>query len=121
MALKHFRFEHKDKPLLPTNDFYKRQLIFILYALALLSFSLGIGMIGYKSFTGMAWIDAFYNASMILTGMGPIAPMPTTAAKIFAGSYALFSGVIFMSTVAVMFSPLVHRFLHLMHIDEADK
>jgi hypothetical protein len=118
MALKHFLFEHKDKPILPKSEFYKRQVIFILYALALLSFSLGIGMIGYKVFTGMKWIDAFYNASMILTGMGPIDPMPTNAAKVFAGSYALFSGVIFLSTVAVMFSPIVHRFLHLMHVDD---
>jgi|SRR6187402_1468651 len=118
MASKHFPFEHKDLPLLPKSAFIKRQFIFILYALALLLISLGIGMVGYKSVTGMAWIDAFYNASMILTGMGPIDAMPTHTAKIFAGCYALFSGVIFLSTVAVMFSPLVHRFLHLMHIDE---
>ena len=118
MATPRFRFEHKNKPLLPVSDFFKRQLTFILYAIGLLSFSLGIGMIGYRSFTGMEWIDAFYNASMILTGMGPIDKMPTHAAKIFAGTYALFSGVIFLSTVAVMFTPLIHRFLHLMHIDQ---
>jgi hypothetical protein len=118
MATKHFRFEHKDRPLLSRKEFIKRQALFVLYAMALLTVSLGIGMIGYRSFTGMAWIDAFYNASMILTGMGPIDQMPTPAAKIFAGGYALFSGVIFLSTVAVMFSPLIHRFLHLMHIDE---
>jgi hypothetical protein len=121
MAKKHFLFEHKDLPLLPPAAFIKRQLTFFLYAAGLLSFSLGIGMIGYKAFTGMAWIDAFYNASMILTGMGPIDAMPTTGAKLFAGCYALFSGVIFLSTVAVMFSPLVHRFLHLMHIEEDSK
>ena len=118
MSIKHFNFEHKNKPLLSVSDFYRRQLIFICYALGLLTFSLGIGMLGYRALTGMAWIDAFYNASMILTGMGPIADMPTTGAKLFAGSYALFSGIIFLSTVAVMFSPLIHRFLHIMHIDE---
>ena len=118
MATKKFFFEHKDHPLLPKTAFIRRQLLFIFYALVLLAFSLGIGMIGYRTVTGMAWIDAFYNASMILTGMGPIDAMPTHTAKIFAGCYALFSGVIFLSTVAVMFTPLIHRFLHLMHIDE---
>ncbi|HEY3387609.1 MAG TPA: hypothetical protein VGK46_13930 [Saprospiraceae bacterium] len=121
MAAKHFPFEHKDLPLLSKTAFIRRQLIFIFYAILMLAFSLGIGMVGYKSTTGMAWIDAFYNASMILTGMGPIDVMPTHTAKIFAGCYALFSGVIFLSTVAVMFTPLVHRFLHLMHIDDDDK
>ena len=121
MATKHYLFEHKDHPILPKSAFIRRQLTFFLYAACLLTFSLGIGMIGYKAFTGMKWIDAFYNASMILTGMGPIDTMSTTGAKLFAGSYALFSGVIFLSTVAVMFSPLVHRFLHLMHIEEDNK
>ena len=121
MAPKHFPFEHKDLPLLSKTAFIRRQLLFIFDALVLLTFSLGIGMIGYRAVTGMDWIDAFYNASMILTGMGPIDAMPTHGAKIFAGCYALFSGVIFLSTVAVMFSPLIHRFLHLMHIDEDDK
>ncbi len=69
----------------------------------------------------MSWIDAFINASMILTGMGPIDVMRTSSAKFFAGCYALFSGVIFLSTEAVMFAPLVHRMLHLMHIDDLDE
>ena len=120
MATRRFRFEHKDRPLLSQKEFIKRQALFFFYAMILLTFSLGLGMIGYRHYTGMAWIDAFYNASMILTGMGPIDQMPTPAAKIFAGGYALFSGVIFLSTVAVMFSPLIHRFLHLMHIDDND-
>jgi hypothetical protein len=67
----------------------------------------------------MSWIDAFYNAIMILTGMGPVDDMPTSGAKIFAGLYAMFSGVIFLSTVGIMFAPLVHRLLHLMHIEES--
>lgn len=116
-----FNFEHRSKPLITKQAYFKRQLRFLLYALILLGFSLGIGMIGYKCSTGMPWMDAFLNASMILTGMGPIDVMQTPGAKLFAGSYALFSGVIFLSTVAVMFAPLVHRLLHLMHIDEADE
>ncbi|MDZ4747183.1 MAG: hypothetical protein SH808_01745 [Saprospiraceae bacterium] len=116
-----FDFEPTSKPLIPKAAYFKRQLKFLLYAMVLLTFSLGIGMIGYKLSTGMPWMDAFLNASMILTGMGPIDVMKTSGAKFFAGSYALFSGVIFLSTVAVMFAPLVHRLLHLMHIDEADE
>ena len=121
MATKHFNFEHKSKPLLSKAQFFQRQVRFIVYALVLLTVSLGIGMAGYKFFTGMSWIDAFINASMILTGMGPIDAMRTSSAKFFAGCYALFSGVIFLSTVAVMFAPLVHRMLHLMHMDDLDE
>ena len=118
MASRHFSFEHKNKPLLSREAFLRRQFVFVLFALLLLSLSLGLGMIGYRLATGMSWIDAFYNASMILTGMGPVDAMHSTGAKIFAGTYALFSGIIFLSTVAVMLSPIVHRFLHIMHLDE---
>ena len=75
-------------------------------------------MAGYRYYTGMDWTSAFYNASMILTGMGPADDMQTQGAKVFAGCYSLFSGVIFLSTVAVMFAPVVHRFLHRMHLEE---
>lgn len=119
MATKKFLFEHKNLPVLPKAQFYKRQLRFLGYSFLLLTISLGIGMWGYRFFTGMDWIDAFLNASMILTGMGPVDDMTTTGAKFFAGCYALFSGVVFLSTVAVMFAPLVHRLLHLMHMDES--
>lgn len=75
-------------------------------------------MIGYHHYARLEWIDAFYNASMILTGMGPANDMPDDQAKIFSGCYALFSGIAFLSTVAVFFAPIAHRFLHLIHIDE---
>lgn len=121
MATKNYGFEHKSKPLLPKTEFYKRQFRFLGYSFLLLAFSLGIGMVGYHLATGMAWIDAFYNASMILTGMGPIDPMPTSGAKFFAGCYALFSGVVFLSTVAVLFAPVIHRLLHIMHIQDENE
>lgn len=120
MAKVKFPFEHKSKPVIPIEQFYRRQMRFLGYAAVLLSGSLGIGMLGYRLSTGMSWIDAFLNASMILTGMGPVAQMDTFWGKLFAGGYALFSGVIFLSTVAVMFTPIVHRLLHLMHIDDLD-
>jgi hypothetical protein len=121
MAKSKFTFEHRSRPVIPVEQFFRRQLRFLGYATILLLVSLGIGMAGYRYHTGMDWIDAFLNASMILTGMGPINVMQTSGAKFFAGCYAIFSGVVFLTTVAVMFAPLVHRLLHLMHIDDTDE
>ena len=82
--------------------------------------SLAIGMIGYRRLMGMSWIDAFVNASMILSGMGPLADPQTSGAKLFAGLYALFSGLAVLAIAGVVFAPVVHRFLHYLHADEDD-
>ena len=111
-------FERGSQPLLSRSAFLKRQLNFFGYSMLILCGSLGIGMLGYHYFSHLNMIDAFFNATMILTGMGPAAPMTTDGAKIFSGCYALFSGVIFLTTVAVLFAPIIHRLLHRMHIDE---
>ncbi len=111
-------FEHISKPLLDSRSFYQRQLKFVVYAFSFLAVCLGIGMIGYHFIAGLGWVSAYHNAGMILSGMGEIDKMPTDAARIFSGSYAIFSGVIFIITIAVMLSPIVHRLLHIMHIDE---
>ncbi|HEX5113141.1 MAG TPA: hypothetical protein VFV79_09855, partial [Saprospiraceae bacterium] len=95
----------------------QRQLLFFMYAVSLIIISLIIGMIGYKYIGHMDWVSAFYNAALILAGMGPANELTTDGAKIFGGVYSLFSGVIFLSTVAVMFAPLVHRFLHRIHLE----
>lgn len=79
--------------------------------------SLGIGVIGYHFLADLGWVDSLLNASMILTGMGPVNPMISTEAKLFSSFYALFSGVAFLSIAAVMFAPLIHRFLHKLQID----
>src|SRR5660398_80394 len=84
----------------------------------MICFSLAIGVSGYHFFAKLSWIDSLYNASMILTGMGPVAVLPTSAAKIFASFYALFSGIAFLSTVAVIFAPIVHRLMHKMHLKD---
>ena len=83
---------------------------FILLALAL-------GATGYRILDGLPWLDAVLNAAMILTGMGPIAPISTPAAKVFATFYALFSGVFFLTMVAVLLAPALHHFLHRFHLD----
>lgn len=112
-----FPFEHKQKPLLPFRAFISRQLRFTAFALMLILVSLFLGMAGYHGIAGLSWVDAFYNASMILTGMGPVDPMQSIGAKVFAGTYALFSGVVFLSTAAVLLAPLVHRLLHRLHME----
>lgn len=112
-----YPFEHAKKPLLDLKTFRQRQLLFFMYAVSLIIISLIIGMIGYKYIGHMDWVSAFYNAALILAGMGPANELTTDGAKIFGGVYSLFSGVIFLSTVAVMFAPLVHRFLHRIHLE----
>ena len=82
---------------------------------------MGIGTFGYRYFGEISWIDAFYNASMILTGMGPVNEMITVEAKLFSSFYALFSGIAFLTTVAIIFAPIAHRLLHILHIEEMEK
>lgn len=111
-------FEHKTGVLLPFRKFVQRVVRYFLFSLFLIAISLGIGTAGYRYFAGVSWVDAFYNSSMILTGMGPVNEMKTDGAKLFSSVYALFSGIAFLSTVAVIFAPIAHRFLPLFHIRE---
>jgi hypothetical protein len=120
MARKKPIFEHTSKPLLDSQSFYQRQLKFVLYAFGFLAICLAIGMVGYHFIAGLDWVSAYHNSTMILSGMGEINHMPSDAAKIFSGTYALLSGVVFLVTIAVMLSPIVHRFLHIMHLEEPD-
>ena len=93
----------------------------ILYGAVLIGFSLVIGTAGYCHFGEMSLIGGFYNASMILTGMGPVSPpMTSNPAKLFASFYALYSGVAFLGAVSLTIAPVFHRFLHLLHVDERD-
>lgn len=107
----------RSRNILPVRDFAKRMLLYGFYALFLLVFSLGIGVIGYHYLAELGWVDSLLNASMILTGMGPVDRLVTDTAKIFASIYSIFSGVIFLTTVAVFLSPLVHRLLHILHVE----
>jgi hypothetical protein len=83
--------------------------------------ALGIGAIGYHALDGLPWLDALLNAAMILTGMGPVNPVSTPAAKVFAIGYALFSGVFFLTMVAVLLAPALHHFLHRFHLDLSEQ
>ena len=111
-------FEHKTEALLPRRAFLLRMVRSVAVSFAFLGFSLLMGSAGYHFLAGLTWVDALLNASMILTGMGPIDPMPTTTAKLFAAAYALCSGVAFLTTMAVLLAPLVHRFMHRFHLEQ---
>ena len=111
-------FEHHTKPLISTRNYYKRIFRYTAFSILLIAGSLGIGILGYHYFNRLSWIDALVNASLILTGMGPVDPLINDGAKYFASIYSIFSGVVFLSIVAVFLSPIVHRFLHKMHISD---
>jgi hypothetical protein len=112
-------FEKKSDRLLPWPRFLRRMALSALLAYAIVSVALLAGVMGYHRIAGLGWIDSILNASMILTGMGPVDPMTTTAAKLFASAYALFSGVVFLSAMGIILSPIFHRILHAFHIDDA--
>jgi len=111
-------YEAHHQRLLSRRNFFKRLLNNFLIGLGIIIISLVIGMLGYKYTEDMSWVDAYVNASMILSGMGPIAPLTSQLGKIFAGSYALFSGIVFLIVIAVILAPLFHRFLHKFHVKE---
>ena len=114
-------FEHISKPILARPQFLSRLMRAVLLGLGLIAVSLAMGMAGYLYFfPKMDWADAFVNAAMILSGMGPLAAPETTAAKIFSGCYAIYSGLMLVMSAGVVFAPLVHRFLHKLHADEDD-
>jgi tetrahydromethanopterin S-methyltransferase subunit B len=77
-----------------------------------------MGTFGYCYFGSLDWADGLLNAAMILTGMGPVDRMTTTAGKLFATFYALYSGIAFLTMMAILIAPILHRFLHKFHLDE---
>lgn len=89
----------------------------VILGLIFISLSLYMGMFGYHYFEHMTWIDAFANAAMILSGMGPLTPLTTSGGKIFAGAYALFSGLAFIVFIGVVFSPVIHSFFRKIHLE----
>jgi hypothetical protein len=110
-------YERRTQPLLPRKVFYARLFRSVFLGAAVIFGSLCIGMAGYHYFEKLWWLDAFTNASMILSGMGPLAPIQTIAGKLFAGCYALFSGIAFISSIGIVFAPIFHRFLHKFHLE----
>ncbi len=113
-------FERKHEKLAPLSIFAKRMAVSVLMACLLITFALIIGILGYHWIAGFDWVDSLLEASMILGGMGPINQLHSTAAKIFASGYALFSGLVFIAIMGIILAPATHRMLHKFHIDEKD-
>jgi hypothetical protein len=114
------KFEKKNQPLASRAVFARRLAASAAFSAGMVCLSLAAGIAGYHYFEGQSWIDAFANAAMILSGMGPLGQLNTTSGKIFAGLYALYSGLALILAVGVVIAPIVHRFLHRFNM-EADE
>ena len=114
-------YEHRDQPLLPRRQYATRLAQSSAVGLAIVLAALAVGVAGYHFLEGLAWIDAFLNAAMILGGMGPVNALNTAGGKIFAACYALASGLIILVVAGVVFVPVVHRFLHSFHLTSGSR
>lgn len=111
-------YEPKNQPPIPPASFARRLAVHLGVAACLLLASLGAGMVGYVRLEHLSWMDAFLNSAMLLGGMGPVNMPQTEAGKLFAGIYALYSGLVFIATAALVFTPIVHRVIHHFHWSE---
>lgn len=111
-----FSFERLGQPLATRRVFIRRMAWSVIVWMGMMLFGLGIGMAGYMAFEGMSLTDAYLNAAMILSGMGPVGELSTEAGKIFAGSYAIFSGLVIVLATGVVLAPIVHHVLHVFHV-----
>ena len=112
------KFEHRKQKVATLSHFIIRLGRYGLFTLGLIVFSVMLGSVGYHHFGAISWLDSFHMACMILTGMGPVIEMKTASAKIFSSIYALYSGIAFLSITAVFFAPIIHRLLHILHVEE---
>ena len=113
-------YERQDEPLLSRGAFVRRVGRHTSVSLGIIGSSLAIGIFGYRFLEHLSWIDALLNASMILGGMGPVGELRTTAGKLFASFYALYSGLIVLVAAGIIFAPMFHRFLHSFHLEVED-
>ncbi|HUL95863.1 MAG TPA: hypothetical protein VLT89_07615 [Usitatibacter sp.] len=113
------RFENRHQQLAPPEVFRSRLIRSGTVGLVLVAVSLLAGMLGYEYFEDLDLLDAFVNAAMILSGMGPVNTPHTAGGKLFAGLYALYSGFAVLVIAAVIFAPAIHRALHRFHIEDS--
>ncbi len=111
-------FERRHEPLLPVAEFRRRVARFAALALAITLVWWGIGILGYHFLADLSWIDSILNSAMIVGGMGPVDPLKSDVAKLFASVYAIMSGAVFIGAVGLLFSPIIHRVYHHFHINE---
>lgn len=114
-------YEDRRAPLAPPRVFLRRMAGHFTVAASLVLVSLAGGMVGYRWFEGLGWADAFLNAAMLLGGEGPVAALRTPGGKLFAGLYALYSGMVFVVAAGVLMTPVLHRLMHRFHVRTADE
>ncbi len=114
------KYENRFQPLAPINVYYGRIMRNVGIASMVLLVSLLIGVLGYHYIGEIIWIDAVHNASMILSGMGPVADVKTFGGKIFSSAYAIFCGVVFITNIGFILAPAVHRLFHRLHIEDKE-
>jgi hypothetical protein len=113
-------YEHRTQRLLTRAEFALRVIGHFGYSLLACAIALAAGVLGYHVLGGLNWVDSLLNASMILGGMGPVDPLKTDAAKVFASLYALFSGLLFIGLLGLLLAPFIHRVMHKLHMDYED-
>jgi len=113
-------YERKNQKLLPIETFYWRIIKHILIAGIIVAISIYMGAIGYHILESLSWVDSLYNASLILTGMGPVNVLHRDISKIFASFYAVYGGIIILAITGIILAPLAHRLLHIFHLSERD-
>ena len=111
-------YEHRHQRLLTRAQFARRVAGHVAAGFGAIAVALAIGVAGYHWIARFSWVDSFLNASMILGGMGPVGDLPSSAAKIFAGSYALFAGLFFIAMLGLLLAPFLHRLAHRLHIED---
>ncbi len=114
-------FETRRQPVASRRKFVVRMAIAIGLWIVLTTAGLAIGIAGYAGFEGMSFVDAYVNAAMILSGMGPLGELKTTAGKVFAGSYAILSGLIIVIATGFVLAPIFHRVLHRFHVETREE
>ncbi len=112
------KLEHRRQKVISIPQFLLRVFRYAMVSFGLIVFSVGIGCLGYHHFGHLGWVDSFHMSCMILTGMGPVIEMKTDGAKLFSSFYALYSGIAFLSGTAVFFAPIIHRIMHIFHVEE---
>lgn len=111
-------YEHRKQKLAPMKTFYQRVFKNILIALLIMCVCLLLGLLGYHYTADIGWLDSLHNASMILSGMGPVVTINTVSGKWFSSFYALFSGVVFIANIGVILAPVLHRLYHRLHLED---
>ena len=112
------RYERRSQPVLSRRKFAYRLWQHFLATLAVVLVSLLVGMFGYHILAHFSWLDSFLNAAMLLGGMGPVGDIPTESGKVFAGLYALYAGLVLIVAAAVLLTPVLHRVMHQLHLED---